>query len=48
MKFADEFRDPAAARGLAESSTELAGDVVGRLHRETAALVGRQPVLAGG
>ena len=26
MKFADEFRDPAAARGLVRSITELAGD----------------------
>src|SRR3984957_14804831 len=26
MKFADEFRDPAAARGLVKSITELAGD----------------------
>ena len=47
MKFADEFRDPTGARGSVRSITELAGDVGGR-HRETAALVGRQPVVAGG
>jgi len=26
MKFADEFRDPAAARALVNSITDLAGD----------------------
>jgi hypothetical protein len=52
MKFGDEFRDPAAARALVKSITELAGDGeysrVVRLHRETAALVGRQRAVAHG
>ncbi len=50
MKSADEFRDPAAARGLVKSITELAGHgeyksmevCGGHTHAmETAALVGQ-------
>jgi hypothetical protein len=48
MKFAEEFSDPAAARGFAKSSAEPAGDVVGGPHRETAAPAGRQSVATGG
>jgi hypothetical protein len=43
-----KFRDPAAARGSAKSSTELTGCVVGGLPKEAAALVGRESVVAGG